>query len=795
MEKHILMLTIEDALACMNLQQKKKLIVTNVTNKSEIRLSRSRGNVNMTDFWIELINEFRDHDMCYTTQHISLLRDGKEDWWSKIHIENMKDDEKNDVWIAFAFIKTDPSEDKCQDYQMLKELLDSENVSAAVYYTFGNADFVVTLKDNNAFSLKAKLENLKKYVHIYSYYDAIGKLEKADKKNWEISFEESSSPIENKENTLYKDGKCWEIIGKLRKKIEDNELLANKKMVSYYHALLQVMNIMIQYEHSDKKEDFYYMFYPPIKLFYEQLFTALDKADKLEKVMKAERDSMKQSKMLIHLNTLKCKVEQSFSDFLDDLEVQFHHIGYSCRDVVIDSGRGGLPYDIPIKICKLYIIYLNMLSVLLNDKKGYEYQYCLAPLAYSRPTTGIFDMGLSSDRRLIEIQISRSMMYMPRSLMVILAHEVSHYVGTDTRERGLRNIQYLKIVALTITESIFDSVKINEFTEITQKYIENLKENVYTYFIEGLYANDQTLFEKNVKDNSSEISEEELSHFRYFRENVTKALLKLIEDSDGNLRLLVYTIDDGTKESILFSNDKKKIMQEITVVQQNIFRELCLIGMKKEPWNFIELFAKAITETFADLCAIQVLGLDLDDLIEAYVISEGMSLDSGQIPTVLINRIAIVTIVMQQNGEKKWLNLNKDVGELEALEDCSKSSEFRKKLKEEVFQYIQAFESISDEETTYNDNSIEAEKDYFYCSNIKEAEEEYLTYCYHMVKAQLNSSDENKFLLDKVRNLYRCFGNYALGEGEGFNYFFEICQQSEEWYKERSSKLETELNL
>lgn len=167
-----------------------------------------------------------------------------------------------------------------------------------------------------------------------------------------------------------------------------------------------------------------------------------------------------------------------------------------------------------------------------------------------------------------------------------------------------------------------------------------------------LYANYQTLFEKNVKDNSSEISEEELSHFRYFRENMTKALLKLIEDPDGNLRFWFYTIDDETKESILSSNDKKKIMQEITVFQQNIFRELCFIGMKKEPWNFIELFAKAITEMFADLCAIQVLGLDLDDLIEAYVISEGMSLDSGQIPTVLINRIAIVTIVMQQNGEK-----------------------------------------------------------------------------------------------------------------------------------------------
>lgn len=113
----------------------------------------------MTDFWIELINEFRDHDMCYTTQHISLLRDGKEDWWSKIHIENKKDDEKNNVWIAFAFIKTDPSKDKCQEYQMLKELLDSESVSAAVYYTFGNADFVVALNDNNAVSLKK--QNLK----------------------------------------------------------------------------------------------------------------------------------------------------------------------------------------------------------------------------------------------------------------------------------------------------------------------------------------------------------------------------------------------------------------------------------------------------------------------------------------------------------------------------------------------------------------------------------------------------------------------------------------------------------
>lgn len=786
MEKHILMLTIEDALACMNLQQKKKLIVTNVTNKSEIRLSRSRGNVNMTDFWIELINEFRNHDMCYTTQHISLLRDGKEDWWSKLHAENTKDN----IWIAFAFIKTGLSNDKSQSYQQLKELLDNENVSAAVYYTFGNADFIIVLKDKSAFSLKEKLKKLKEYENLYSYYDAIGKLEKADNKNWEISFKETSYSIENKENTLYKAGKCWEIIEKLRSKIEDNELLANKKMVSYYHALLQVMNIMIQYEHSEKKEDFYYMFYPPIRLFFEQLSTALEKADELEKAMKVESDSLKKSKMLIWLNTLKCKIEQSFSAFLDDLEVQFHHIGYSCRDVVIDSGRGGLPYDIPIKICKIYIIYLNMLSVLLNDKKGYEYQYCLAPLAYSRPTTGIFDMGLSSERRLIEIQISRSMMYMPRSLMVILAHEVSHYVGTDTRARDLRNSQYLKIVALTITESMFDPVKIKEFTEITQKYIENLKENVYTYFIEGLCTNYQILFEKNVNDYGSEMSEEELSHFRYFRENVTKALLRLIEDPDGRLHSLFYTIDDRTKERILLSNEKKKIMQEITLFQQSTFHELCLVGLKQEPWNFIELFAKAITEMFADLCAVKVLDLDLDDLIEAYVISEGMSLDVEQIPTILINRIAIVTIVMRQNGERKWLHLNNNVEELDMLGDCSKSSEFRKKLKEEVFQYIQEFESVLDEEITYNDNEVETERDFFYCVDIKEAEEDYLTYCYHMVKTQLNSSKENKFLLDKVRNLYRCFGNYALGEREGFSYFFEICQQSEEWYKEHSMKSE-----
>ena len=91
-------------------------------------------------------------------------------------------------------------------------------------------------------------------------------------------------------------------------------------------------------------------------------------------------------------------------------------------------------------------------------------------------------------------------------------------------------------------------------------------------------------------------------------------------------------------------------MQEITLFQQSTFHELCLVGLKQEPWNFIELFAKAITEMFADLCAVKVLDLDLDDLIEAYVISEGMSLDVEQIPTILINRIAIVTIVMRQNG-------------------------------------------------------------------------------------------------------------------------------------------------
>lgn len=764
------MLTMYDALACLDVQQRKKLIITEIKNKKDERLSRSLGNVNMTDFWLTLVEEFAEHDWNYSAQHIALLRDGEENWWGTFNLVE-------EVWVGLGFLKIN----YCgkNDIYEAKKAIKRNYEEAAVYYTFGNADFVVALRAKDKNELASRMKKIKELVECYSYYYVIAKVENQKSKNGRYVLEEAETFVaeECKRHTLYTEGVFYKLIQELQDKMLFYKNKVNKKMISYYHALLQIINVIIQYEQPKIYKDYIHMFYPPIRLFLEQLEAALEKRNSLEESIEFARSEKEKHELLIKLNKQRQKIENSFSEFLDDMEILLHHIGNSCRDVLMDNGRGGLPYDIPIKNCKMYLMYLSGMTYILNDKQDYEYQYCLAPLAYSRPTTGIFDFGLSPQKRLIEVRISRSMMYMPRALMVILAHEVSHYVGTEIRAREKRNKVYLQVVAQTLTYYIFNNLE-EVYTISRQKLLIYFKKKVYRNICKSLIRNYNKIVEEQ-QNNDGSVFPEQLSHFYVYKENIRKAIFKVIEDAEGELHLTVYSVDESLKKEVLKASAGSKIdiIQQISRIQQEIMREIQFLLYREELWNFLEEFGKNMKEMFADLCAVKILNLSLDDLIEALLISEGKRLNMNQITPALKNRIALVDIVMQEKEEEKW----QDGVELQSEELTSLVNE---QIKLQIKQYEKCMNPMMRDtsENVEQNQDNNQEKDFFYCQDIVAVEKKYLIECWDKLQKRLDGGSEVKNLVDLIRKVFYHFGVFRREEEPSYEEFFGDFRSLEDWY-------------
>lgn len=798
-EKHIIMLTMYEALPCIKTAAEKKVVVIKVKNQKEKRLSISYGNVNLTDFWLEMLDEFIEQELSYTAQHISLLGDNKSDWWDRASIHQ--------PWVGLGFlkIKRDENISAERSVSQIKERLEQENPNAAIYYTFGNADLVIAVSEKKEENLVDQINNISSmtisdgYDSCYlSCYFMVGQIQQSEKENhWEFSSVKIEERIECPKHEMYLEGWCGKEINSLREQMSKYQKAKNKKMISYYQAVLQIMNVIAQYERSVSYKDMFYMFFPSVRLFLCQLAEGVKKIDTPSYV---SMDG--QCEMTMRKNECMQNIEKSISTFLDDMEVLLHHIGYSCRAVLSDQRRGGIPYDIPFRLCKMYMVYLYELTHVLNDKSQYEYQYCLAPLAYSRPTTGYLDFGLSPAKRLIEVRISRSMLYMPRSLMVILAHEVSHYAGTNIRNRKMRASCYMEIVInalshFVIPEDILNDcvLSISDKSKVAlQEYIDRMQVRIYNRLYQAIpSAYNDLVSAKYKEEKMDEKMNEERYHFYVFREDLDQCVQKVMEDNEHSLENAICMVDEEIMGIMRTSENPGDLLVSIKNIQDMIMHRKSYIWQNCELTNSLELIAKVLREAYADISAVLVLDLSLDNLLEAFVISEGVVPDDSAITPFLINRIALVQLVMEKKKDirkKKIENIRKRfMGKRDESDDKSASKNFRQKVKEKVETYLRLLEGNTIDKDENTAEPTDGQKDLFYCKDIFDIEKRYLSQCYDDLKKHFadgfcgETTVDRQECIKKIRNLFRHFDAYPEGQEFSFAQLFEdyeILQQEYE---------------
>lgn len=743
--------------------------IQKVKSYKENRLSYSKGNVNLTDVWYAMLDSFMEQDMAYSCQYIDLLSDKDGDWWER------QVDEGNE-WICLGFFKWNLENEQYENVE--KEIMRGGVCSGKYFWTFGNADFIYAFSGRNVSEIMEKIsifEMLDREKNLffsknYLYGQCIH-----ENTSWVIHNYKLYEKNGCRKHSFFENGKCMEVIKGLLIKEEDYRKKKNKKMMAYYQALGQTVSILAQYEQEKLFKDLFYIFYPPISLFLNQLQQAeseIEKIDKKQMEMQSNLEKTEVSTELIREKYSRTKkLEQSISEFIDAIELLLHHMGHSCRDILSDVGRGGIPFDIPLHLCLMYIAFLNELTYVLNDK-DYEYEYCLAPLAYSRPITECFDFGLDPGDRLIRVQISRHMMFMPRSLLIILSHEVSHYVSEEPRARQLRAKCFLEIANLVVVhrlipENILEKLDISPSNTL-EKYLTKLRMRIYSYLRKKIWQ----LW--NIKH------KKELDlHLSTFCGNISILYREILEDKEQTLSWLVDNLDLELVSDLRNKMEGDQLVRDLLRVQDTIKARTLTVWYDDVLSEFLESLSENLKEIYADVSAICVLDLDPDVFLEAYVISESYIPSSDTITPALINRIALVKSVLEEE-RKEWNWEVKRADKNMEVNSGSNIDGFLNLIKIQVNSYLDAYNNIEckrgNDKHSAKISSSEDAGDLYYFKNIIDLERKYLSECYSKIKENLKNStqkQDREYRRHILKNVFAHFKVADIGEDTTYENFMK----------------------
>ena len=784
--KHFDLMALYYPEACIKSEEGRYIEIRSVKNYKEYRLCRTKGNVNLTDYWFAMADAGKRQPLAYGCQFISMISDEEqaENSWTSGH-------EGQEICCAFFKFRLEELNEKFRLEEANISVQDIKNlISGALnnykdepadiieykwFYTIDNADAILVFFSDDKVKIQKAVKRIKNVKYMvneegrekeekqreesvyYSDYYVTGRCEKLRKEDeredqkadQEAGFMIKDFSIENgnalPQRQIREDGWCEQTLTILQKCIGEYEKGKNKKMVAYYQALGQIVNVLSQYEQENPLKDYFYIFYPSIVLFIKQLNQSIallndsgKEGDECDDPIKIKYEKMQ-------------VLESGISEFIDTIEMLMRHMGQSCSDMLSDLGRQGLPYDIPLRLCLMYMSYLNVLTSYLNDTE-YEYQFCLAPLVYSRPTTNYIDLGLPPGDRLIRIRLSRHCMFMPRSLLIILSHEALHYIISD-EQRIIRAKYYIPVIALVLTYEIVPyhllrDCRIESMDEkaILEKYLEIVRRHIMKYA------------EKFLKDQVFSQKEDPCAfHLSQVFERVKIGCLAMVYDAKNELRRCITQIDSQTIRALNALNVPEKLIRKIYIVQEQIIKQCERIWQEDHFNQNMANITTLFREIYPDLGTVMLLDLSPVDYLEAILISESYDPDPDIISDVLVTRVAILKMVMEDGSEandwkKKWNDISR-----EDLNQNQFLIELKKKVEQVCVKFTENAKEADGNESDVQEGGI------MYCLQILKFEKEYLKKCKKFLGEKIGGKSKKR---DILLALFRQFAVYEKAEEE-----------------------------
>lgn len=375
-------------------------------------------------------------------------------------------------------------------------------------------------------------------------------------------------------------------------------------LFSYFGAAIKTLNSLSQYEQFEIAEDVFFSVAHTFKIFDERL-----------------------RKYYLSFGFKQLQEEsfkQTFCEFLEYVNSIIYHAIHMDQVFLMIPGYSGTQYSIPIKQNLLYMWFSYEIIQILNDDNQ-MYSIFFVPVMESRPNTHILDFGDNNRDRLICVEASQRLLSSPKQLMIILAHEIAHYVGDKVRLREKRKNCIIQVLASYVTDRLLYSAKakkgsINnkEDLKTLDILIEQAKKEIqksYTEYIEnGIHSAFQS------KHSNKPFYAEELRQF------LTKASRKWLcefikERAYGSqLKSLLNKIDEK-----LQADNETYNRPFLYDLGYDLLPSAALDILLRDEFNsVINELIFIFRETFSDLVSWTILGCSEKDYVEAFNMSEGM---------------------------------------------------------------------------------------------------------------------------------------------------------------------------
>lgn len=374
-----------------------------------------------------------------------------------------------------------------------------------------------------------------------------------------------------------------------------NVLLAegNESLYSYYLALLRTVNSLVQYEEFLLSADIFYLLFPSFEMFEHKLKRVLELGKKVTPV------EIEQAKKAVF-------------EYVESVNSVIYHNIHTDQVYLMVPGYSGTSFSIPIKLNMAFLWLTDRVALIFgNTERKRKYRCILVPTMEAKPQTKRIEVESNPNDFLVCVKIPQRTLYMPEELMVILIHEMGHYIGGALRCRKERAKQLKKFVIDFLIDCMFKDVYEEEEdkkqNEIVKDGLKKQIENTIDHFfddakISEFYYGDQVVKVlrsacRYILSTSAELMKKSLENVTYNSFRDEKKIEKLIYAySDLN-----YRINKNAKDILLWGIAEQKIYDEMEMYK----------------------------ECFSDLIAVKLLDISPEKLVAALNVSEG---NTSQVP-------------------------------------------------------------------------------------------------------------------------------------------------------------------
>lgn len=392
---------------------------------------------------------------------------------------------------------------------------------------------------------------------------------------------------------------CIQMITKYRNLCSEALKMEDDSLYACYQALIQTLNALDQYERFSMSRDIFDTIYPSFTIFDKKTDTAIQKIKTNENI-----DKLRQLKEMMR-------------EYLECVNSVVYHTVHTEQVFLMIPGYSGTSFAIPIKLHLFYLWFVYTVIELLNDC-GKLHACIVVPMMESRPETRFIGMEFNNDQKLIHIRLSQRSLFRPGELMIILAHEMAHYIGKKIRLRSRRLECILRTMAYCIAEAICPQedigvpfqVSAEPFQGIKKTLNYSLRTQLTKHFLKkkevlqgGFYGDE--IFVVLMKWSVNVFKEEgdDAVVYRQIRKVADEFVVKIKSQADYDVQNIkqVYRIQQ-------YFDHNRKIWLNSEAMQQ-IVKEL------------LQLYK----EVFADMSAIAILKCSREEFHNAFVVSDGGS--------------------------------------------------------------------------------------------------------------------------------------------------------------------------